>query len=714
MKWWRQMRRKANGKFSSFLATLRTAKRAMARPDAKSARQAVIDTFQLLTTPRAPGKSLEDMLWDDDRIPAMTKAELVEEVRRTAREIFHNVKFEAVDTMKPFVPSTNSNYLTTRSEGGAVGALLESEEFQRFKCKAGEHLINYTEEGATWRSQRVKFDDTKLLSKWNELFEELMEGAMKEEKCVTLQALAEALKLRVISKGPWKTYTVLKPVQLWMWETLFNHKSGVFRLIGEEINGEYLEKQLGPLKGLLESFLSGDYSAATDNVDPDLSNAVVDEISKSIFDPRLSELLKSSLTGHKIRNPEKPDEMKEQMWGQLMGSVVSFPILCIINASICRRVRESQVRRRLTLSEAQIAINGDDCVFRCDEDGRIFWEVCAEASGMKPSVGKYFFSREFLNMNSAEYVVVDEFCLASDLKRDGTPDVHFLQWTPRINMGLMAGMGRSTSGKMEKCSGRDWGTANSISINAHTLVNECFQEDRERVFNCYLNTNWEILSSVRLPWFLPEHLGGLGLPIFPNYTERISQEEFKKRVKKSPEFEKKVLKDTEGYYTRPWAPTTIDLRFAAAYYEYGRKVPKRPAGVAWKIWDYALQRMSKRPTVTIQNYLEGQTESYRDGNEGFRGHINIATERSRFCVEALFTQPIEKLYRESQEENKTLRKMEEEQKRLKSKMQLVRPFELDKLPKAPDFYDEPQTVVGFSPQSYHRYQQKELVDFILS
>lgn len=661
MQWLKLIRRTRPERFQQILCTLDTVKRAMQRPDSKALRAAERKAYIALTTERERISEAafysEEQLWEP--IPSVgpdpesvSSADMEREVERTAREIAQEMRnFTWEDTLRPFFPSTKANYLTTRSKGGAVGYIMHSKELESLKA-SDQELITWKEEGRGIRSRRVTVDDSNLNERWRQLYEKLVQAAIKEEKNVTLVALAEALKVRVISKGPVATYTVLKPVQKWMWNALRSHSSGAFKLIGEEITSAYMIEQLGQLREQ-ESYLSGDYSAATDNLDPKLSAIVVRVLGERIDDRRLRELFLDSLIGHKIRNPDDPNQLTPQKWGQLMGSIVSFPILCIVNAAICRYARERSVRRKLRLVDAKIACNGDDCSFRANRVGQRAWENAARATGMAPSMGKYFFSSEFIQMNSAQFQVVSNKPEESDLN----PLAHTLELVPKVNMGLLAGLGRTTGSKVEKGNNpSNWGSLNSISINSHTLINECAAEDKERVFKIYLNKNWEKLKSTRLPWFLPEHLGGLGLPIFPEYKTIV-----------------------DGQEKKPWVPTTLDLRLAASVYKHGRNISKRPEGVDWKVWEYAQKRIKHFPQTINQSY-EFHTSNGSEGPE----NQSYESIMGKLCIESIFTQPFNKVYRESREQNLTLRKVEKELQRCMKFMGEVEPFTVENLPKVPN------------------------------
>lgn len=345
-----------------------------------------------------------------------------------------------------------------------------------------------------------------------------------------------------------------------------------------------------------------------------------------------------------------------------MGSVVSFPVLCIIVATVCRVSREKDLKRKLSLSHAKIAVNGDDNILRASNLET--WTKVAAVPGLKASVGKTFFSKEFLNMNSAQMVVdknLMETC--STLGKDGLHN--WLRLVPAINMGLLVGLGRTTSGKIEKSRIANYGTLNSVSRNAHTLVSECAPEDKERVFKAFINHNWDMLNGtevrVQLSWFLPEHLGGLGLPTFPDYV---------------------VMKD--GKETRPWMPTEFDLRLAAAFHKHGKLPPKIPEGVSWKVWEYAQKRMKDFKFGLNESSIISVSNPF-----GLKGDLDtrLSTETQimgRLCVEAMFTQNIQDIFvDERQTKNKTIRKIEAAIKAVHKFMGTVEPFDANALPLEP-------------------------------
>lgn len=85
-----------------------------------------------------------------------------------------------------------------------------------------------------------------------------------------------------------------------------------------------------------------------------------------------------------------------------MGSITSFPILCIVNlATFCRAFYEAN---RYWPSHKELCqrvrVNGDDILFSGDVHLIRAWSQAAKRMGLIPSVGKNFVSRRFATVNS--------------------------------------------------------------------------------------------------------------------------------------------------------------------------------------------------------------------------------------------------------------------------------------------------------------------------
>jgi len=146
------------------------------------------------------------------------------------------------------------------------------------------------------------------------------------------------------------------------------------------------DRTLGPI-------LSVDYKSATDLLHGDFQERLISEVidrSGSFELMTLKEIAKSELRlGRRILYP---DRSAYQRRGMLMGSLLSFPILCLVNAFVIRRITKNS-----------FLVNGDDAAFRATQDEREKWEMFASEIGLQPSQGKVYHSHDFVTLCSSYY-----------------------------------------------------------------------------------------------------------------------------------------------------------------------------------------------------------------------------------------------------------------------------------------------------------------------
>jgi hypothetical protein len=298
-----------------------------------------------------------------------------------------------------------------------------------------------------------------------------------------------------------------------------------------------------------------------------------------------------------------------QKWGQLMGSITSFPILCLINAAICRKAYEiGHVREYpfgLSLREMPVTINGDDGLFTCNELTYKTWEKIAELGGLSPSVGKVYFHESYMNINSTSFVY-----------KEGRVEL-----VKYVNMGLLKGYAKSNSSKKLTVKSAV-GSKDDMSIGARhrDLINFCPEELKLTVHDAFLKEHHSVLSRIRIPWYLPEYYGGLGLePFF------------------------KVLGDncdecTVDYYCHErtgarWGPSELDLKCARAlsnnylkgnFKSYGVETLVEARGVWLKENECDLDVFYK---TNVQAYREGWKEKWeveRETQQSAEGNLDVS------------------------------------------------------------------------------------------
>ncbi len=348
--------------------------------------------------------------------------------------------------------------------------------------------------------------------------------------------LSEPLKGRPITAEDWDIQNVLSSFQKAVHPIL--RKMDVFRLIGTPLEESMIQEMFNDLpdKRVINS---GDYANATNNMFPWASEACIDDMIDIIeeewtdedqqfptrFTQELKTLLYKSMTRHtfvrkwteetpvldeqgnpKYNKKGKPiikkvvhTESKAQKHGQLMGSVVSFIFLCIINAAVCRYAMELSDRRIYSLrkskkfQQAKLMINGDDCIFD-GWKGRIesIWEKCASIVGLQSSVGKTYFSDVMCTVNSQVF-----------RRHNG-----IWESSKYINYGLLYGIKKSTT-----CDDDPKIPVHKIGAFARDLKKQCPEDLWPDIKKRFIYFNFDKLKKCgNIPWFLPEWLGGLGIP----------------------------------------------------------------------------------------------------------------------------------------------------------------------------------------------------------
>jgi len=272
------------------------------------------------------------------RIPLL-RSEFEIELRRTVRECVlpyaTSSPYGWEDRVRPYFPSTSAHYINSRKAGGAVGFVLEHPDLldglreedgylrPEVRVVNGESVVFYAGE----EDLRLAFD-----SYW----QRLLRVAAAERPDVEPVGLAEALKVRVITKGPPAMQTVMRPLQRYLFACLSRLR--VFKSLscGGDLDPVFLTQVFGSLRAG-QKFLSGDFEAATDNLKPWVSETLWSELSAVLgLAPMECQIGKTLLTGHFFSG-------KPQINGQLMGSILSFPILCLANLTLCRVAIEADL-----------------------------------------------------------------------------------------------------------------------------------------------------------------------------------------------------------------------------------------------------------------------------------------------------------------------------------------------------------------------------------
>jgi hypothetical protein len=236
-----------------------------------------------------------------------------------------------------------------------------------------------------------------------------------EEK-VCFQGILEPLKVRPITVSSFETNHLWQPLQKQMWRSLQNFP--IFRLTGRPVDTSDIQEIYDRSREMCSrlksdeyfgtyAFNSADYRSATNVLAMSASLAAVEGLCPN---PVLKRIMYRGLCGNALTYR---DENREEIFlgtqtnGQLMGSVFSFPLLCIVNAAVVRASLERAYNCKLSLKDLPILINGDDMLGMFPPSAFNDWREMTSQVGLEPSVGKNYYSPNFAMINSRIFDLED-------------------------------------------------------------------------------------------------------------------------------------------------------------------------------------------------------------------------------------------------------------------------------------------------------------------
>lgn len=478
-------------------------------------------------------------------------------IKRSTREIYSSCILDKSIFEKPFFPSLSACVQSSCMSYGALGYLDEHFRPPIPDLDIKPKLVRaygYQSPGfgaVDEINEEVRWDDTGLvtgfeldydpyLEKYKTWYWDLFKKACwEEEPRVKVVGLKEALKIRNISKGPALGYFVMKPLQNFMWRRLQNYWN--FELTGQPITERLFNERFGRVSNGAR-YHSGDYRDATNELHSWCSEAAINELvqlfreqgndkdfllelriilgktmTNHVYDLKQFEAALTA-TGTNLVSEWRGDE-NNQKRGQLMGSIMSFVILCLINISLMRESYEYSHnlvgRCKLGLKPSfagsyqwfqplPVWVNGDDCLTAYTSSSfPSLWEGLGDIVGLSKSVGKTYDSPNMASINSRFF----------QLEESG-------RWymIPFVNGGLLHNVKRSVA------DGQD-SAHNPMEMGSkYRDMMECVQHNSELQESLrvrYLYINRKTLSQYKGPWHLPIHFGGLDIPLRePTYFDR--------------------------------------------------------------------------------------------------------------------------------------------------------------------------------------------------
>lgn len=393
----------------------------------------------------------------------------------------------------------------------------------------------------------------------------------------TIQAVLEPNKVRIISKGEALPYYMCRPFQKSLLAAI--QKFPCFKLTGGPMNPEDL-RPLTRNAIPTDHWFSVDYSAATDGLSWNYSGRILRFLLEP-FEIREQELMLAVLGPHFLHYPDlnKQDisylnTMMEN--GQLMGSILSFPILCLANLGVY--LLATQENQKYWSHEERldhVLINGDDMVYASDKS---VWEKHVKIGrevGLEMSIGKAYVHREYLNINSTSF-----HCPLHSAKDSSHIEICEI---PYLNAGLFFGLHKVQGGHNIETAQNHDGLKDGIVANIQCLLQGSRPGKQSELLKKLLVTQKETIGkecrtktrqgkTFCRNLFIPQQLGGMGVCAPDGFNFRITKEEVYVAsgfIKELPDCECTSQRPLPGYplnsklesvQIKPWTSKDLDTQ----------------------------------------------------------------------------------------------------------------------------------------------------------
>jgi len=474
----------------------------------------------------------------------------------------HLAYYGDIDGDTRHVASTRACFEKSRDNGGQLGALMERAFLA--KDKDGKMSLRHAKP-FDLELTRISYHTQCVVSGVvvnNALFEHyrkpIAESLWTDSVCgeaffyhgqslkATIQVVLEPLKTRVISKGESTPYYLSKPLQTKIHDILRHlgefrpqdRGTSCMRLIGRPLSApDLMDLDKNRVEGGVGRFewFSIDYSAATDGLSARLSARIMERILRG----QRSDLLPiwmSVLAPHLCRYPFPHDDVLpiQQVNGQLMGSILSFPILCLANLGLyLYAIRDDD--RSLRKKMRGVLVNGDDMLYVARRSRWATHVALGEKVGLRMSPGKAYHDPVFANANSACF----HFPLRS--RESGTksfinwtyPDGHqegevelFRRYTPKAIPFLNAGLYFGQNKVMNKVAETGSEVQSRVSVIEELLrgVRPGVRSRLQQIYAGYLKRHSKDLFKETgfRNLFISRGLGGMGLTPHQDLRFRIT------------------------------------------------------------------------------------------------------------------------------------------------------------------------------------------------
>lgn len=459
-----------------------------------------------------------------------------------------------------WMPSTNSCFENTRSMGGQQGELAKlvglRQDYEFIDAQEGKTIrpvavdkgwesvyplapkeffsIEYRPWVYTRNGKSTNFHQERRFPYGHEEWSQLVECSSKIDltqplNC-TIQAVLEPNKVRIISKGNALPYYSCRPLQRALHSSM--RELPPFRLIGRPFCPTDMI-DLQERASTTDQWFSVDYSAATDGLSWRYSGQILRFLLKDL-PQSVQEVALSVLGPHALHYPVKGGRggvvlKGVQQNGQLMGSILSFPILCLANFGVyCLATSKRHFKEEWSFEQRMnhVLINGDDMVYADDPSS---WKDLVDIAGkvgLEMSVGKAYVHREYANINSTSVLL--------PLHREGKLRTPFQ--INYLNTGLFFGQHKVQGGSELASQHSKNDASKGLVVNLNTILAGARPGHESELLQTFLSVHKDEIRKectvktfrgnyFRRNLFIPISLGGMGVKPPPDWKFYLTKQE---------------------------------------------------------------------------------------------------------------------------------------------------------------------------------------------
>lgn len=348
-------------------------------------------------------------------------------------------------------------------------------------------------------------------------------GFEREPLLCTVIPIPEPLKVRTITKCEAMPSFLTRPVQRHLKSVVDGYPQFVLttRPLDMSDLGWILDREKGDIATAFRSeqerdpthrvaWVSGDYKGATDRLNLNFTKLIFEKylsIACKGHSETFQDIYRSVLYEQLLEYPASSGlEPIHQANGQLMGSILSFPVLCLANLLCYHAAVEEYLGHEIDVEMLPVLVNGDDILFRATPDLYAIWQKWVARVGFVLSLGKNYLHHKFLTVNSVGILMqtVDGGIAEPFWNYDHVNHrtVKFVR-LPYLNAGLL--LGQSKLGLLVGSEDSPiWDVYNKV---VHTSNSP--QRTHKRFMHHQKNTI-SVLTKQGNQLFLPRDLGGLG------------------------------------------------------------------------------------------------------------------------------------------------------------------------------------------------------------